>query len=458
MTTPLGVIPNRQTGAATLFMTLIMLLVAGLVLLYTSRGAIMEQRLSANEIRSKQAFAAANAGLEHAFSYMANGGIDQNNDNNVDSLITGSYSASAFTFNVDRNRDGDTSDASDVGTTTLAMTNSQPSYYKTQYCLPTATPTACPSTHTANWALCTPPTDFKDVIVVACGWSDDDSAAHRITQRIGGTPSLPGSIPNPLISRGLAGLTTGGASIFNYFNDLTVWSGQALTSTSAGTKTYVRDTTDNNYKLADTSVNTSHSDNPDEPDYRDMSGGTSTCANRPGYICSTKQQQIGFDAVTGDTRLTQGTTIDFFKMFFGDIPANYVNTVGWKVDLNSTLNGENSTSASSIESMRDQSIWIAGDVQLNDMSANGEIGTKEHPVIIIIDGNLTLNSSPTINGIVYVRGNITGSGSPNFYGALIAEGNIDINGSPNVVYDPFSGTSLGHAGIPTKLQGSWKDW
>ena len=60
--------PRRQQGAATIFITIVLLLAVGLIALYANRGAIMEQRLAANEIRAKQAFAAANAGLDAALA------------------------------------------------------------------------------------------------------------------------------------------------------------------------------------------------------------------------------------------------------------------------------------------------------------------------------------------------------------------------------------------------------
>src|SRR5574338_456687 len=153
MTTSRRASPSTcQRGAATLFMTLMLLLIAGLVLLYTSRGAIMEQRLSANEIRAKQAFAAANAGLDHALTYMQDkAGIDHNGDKVPDSLS---------------NQQLINTGASNV-----------PSYYALRYCQTNATAT-CPTAHCAGvLPTCTPntaPTDFKDDMAVACGWTDAD--------------------------------------------------------------------------------------------------------------------------------------------------------------------------------------------------------------------------------------------------------------------------------------------
>src|SRR5574337_639117 len=425
MTTPLRASSvSFQRGAATLFMTLMLLLVAGLVLLYTSRGAIMEQRLSANEIRAKQAFAAASAGLDRALAAIQAG--------------TGAVPT--------------------VNATTLSNSGgaNTSSYYTVAFCQPNATAT-CPAAHgTAPTCSTGAATSAKDVLVASCGWSDDDSAVHLVSQRVVGTPSLPSSVPNPLISRGAAGLTTGGASVFNYFSDLTVWSGQAMTSLSNNSKTFVRDTANPNHNYTQ-GTRTTNIDGAAGPDYLNpMSGGTANCGSVTGYTCSSAGTTLGHDTVTGDTRLTEGSGDDYFKMFLGDTPANYRDvTADWKVDLNSSLATENSTDPSSLNGMTDKSIWVAGDLTV---PANTVIGSPSNPVILVVDGNMHLSNNFTIYGVVYARGDIDGNGSPTIVGSMITQGSVNINGSPNIIYDPFTGTKIGQDGKATKLPAQFQDW
>lgn len=418
---------KRERGAATLFVTLVMLLIAGLVLLYTNRGAVTEQRLSANEIRAKRAFAAANAGVEAALSFMTTTTINQNSN----------IVANAAPFG--------------------PANSNQLSYYSVRFCGSTSnlnnTCPSAPGTAPTCSVPLTAASDFKDVTVVSCGWSDDSSAVHQVTQRIVGTPSIPGQMPNPLISKGVAGLATGGATIFNFFNDLTVWSGDALTSVSNNSKTMVRDTANSTYAIANPALNT---DGDGQPDYRDLDGGTATCGQVAGYTCSTKGGTLGFDAVTGDTQLSSYSDDAFFEKFLGSSPTDYYNdSVSYKLDLNNTLTGENSTAESSLDGLQAQTIWVSGDLTI---PANTVLGSRENPVILIVDGNFHLSNNFTVNGVVYVRGNIDGNGSPTIYGAMVTEGNVSINGNPNIVYDPFADSSLLHNGKPTKLPGSWKDW
>jgi Tfp pilus assembly protein PilX len=443
MQTPFCPAPRRQHGAATLFITLVLLVVAGLVLLYTNRGAVTEQRLSANEIRGKQAFAAATAGLDHAFAYMSVNGIDQITPAGPDPITAATLTNSA------------------TGSAQTAT------YYQVKYCSPDpaaanpATAVTCPAAHATALAACTTPADPTDVMVVSCGWSDDDTAVHRVTQRIGGTPALTGSVPNPLISRGTANLLVGGASIFNYFNDLTVWSGGSTIGQSMTGKSFVRNTASSTYADPNASIDSNNNNNPD---YRDI-GNSPACSNPPaGYTCSTQGSSLGHDVIMSDTRLSQGSATDFFNMFFGSPPADYrEHTSGYVVDTTSTLNASDyssfSTTLSSIYNDGNtglpthQNVWVEGNVTID-----GQIGTADHPVILIVNGTLDIGANAVINGVVYASGAVNSTGTPTIYGSLITGSDANTVGNLRIVYDPFDGEGLPGLGKPTKLQGSWKDW
>jgi Tfp pilus assembly protein PilX len=407
-TTPLKGTAATQRGAATVFVTMVLILAVMLIAAYTNREAIMEQRLSANEVRAKQAFAAANAGIEHALAYLRSGGLDHNNDGTVDTI---------------------TSDALTNGT-------GQATYYKVAYCGSAAIP-VCPATH-AGALACAAPTDITKVAAVACGWSDDDSSVQRLVQVMGATPSLGGTISTPVIARGTVNLLTGGATIMNYFNDLTVWSGGSLLGQSNTGKTFIRDIVSNpTASLADP--------------YR-TTGTSPACLSPPaGYQCSTQGSTLGHDTVFGDTNLSSMTADGLFNYIFGQAPDAYrAETATWVVDPAGT---GNSTVLNSIVGMTDQTIWVEGDASLP-----GDIGTQDHPVILVINGNFDMGANSVINGLVYVNGNITGNGSPTIYGALIGAGGASATGNLKVVYDPKvlgRAANLGKAG---KVQGSWRDW
>ena len=272
--------PRRQQGAATIFITIVLLLAVGLIALYANRGAILEQRLVANEIRAKQAFAAAQAGLDTALAqwHTTTPGIP--------------------TTNADR-----------IVLTPLQNAGRQASYYQARYYdadAAVAKP-ACPAVRTTLMPDIPRPPSLTQIIVVSCGWSDDNTSVQRVSQVIGPSESTGGSVQTPLIARGTANLLVGGASVFNYFNDLNVWSGGPALSQSGAGKTYVRNMTNN--PIANVT-----------DDFRNSGTG-----NNPSsyYESSTAGTKIGHDTVTGDTNLSSRTPDQFFEYLFGKTLAAY---------------------------------------------------------------------------------------------------------------------------------------
>lgn len=410
---------QSQRGLAALMLTLVLLLLTLLIAYYTSSGAIQEQRMAANYVRAKQAAKAAQAGIDLAVDYMKNGGADHDGNGSADAL-----------------------------TPTALVASGTSAVYKVAYCSTADTTRTCPTTSSGT-ITCTAPTSLTSVQAFSCGWSDDDTAVQVASQIIQGTPGTAGGKlpPLPLTARGNADLLVGGASIMNYFNDLTVWSGGTFFGQSMTGKSFVRDTV--NYPYASNSFN-----------YRNT-GNSPACNNPPtGYVCSTQGSTTGHDVVQGDTNLSGLTTAQLFESNFGTDQTTYRDDVAaWTVDLNSGMSNESSTDINSIYGKQDTSIWVNGDTTIN-----GTIGSEGHPVILIVDGNLTLGAGAVINGYVFVTGNMGANGTPTVYGAMTVGGNATTTGNMKIVYDPFSGTnappcgSTCQLGTPTRVPGSWKDW
>ncbi|MDO9167811.1 MAG: pilus assembly PilX N-terminal domain-containing protein [Methylobacter sp.] len=62
-------IKSRQQGAATLIVVLVLAMIMGVATLTTTRTGIMEQRITGNDIRAREARESAEAGLEFALAY-----------------------------------------------------------------------------------------------------------------------------------------------------------------------------------------------------------------------------------------------------------------------------------------------------------------------------------------------------------------------------------------------------
>lgn len=93
-----------QRGVVTLTMSLIVLVLITLVVVAGSRTTLLEQKLTNNDNRSRQAFEAAEAGLAAAVDYLA-GGRDRDGDGVLDGNV----------FDTTLDGIGD-SDTADVGT------------------------------------------------------------------------------------------------------------------------------------------------------------------------------------------------------------------------------------------------------------------------------------------------------------------------------------------------------
>lgn len=386
-----------QRGVMALLVTALLFLMSMLILLYVNRGAVTEQRMSANELRAKAAFAQATAGIDHALAYMREGGIDQDATAGPDAIAGGRYRAA--------------------------------------FCSLAAEPPACPNALGVLNA-CAQPADPADVLAYACGWSDDNSSVQRVVQHLRGSASTAGNASTPLISKGATDLLTGGASIFNFENDLTVWAGGPLLGQSNTGKTFVRDTF--NYPR----------DVPNNIDYRNT-GNSPGCNNPPdGYTCTTQGSTVGHDVVAGDTSLGLASPEAYFQRFMGKPPEVYKETV--VLDKFKVSPGEFAGLGSSVNG---NVVWVTG-----DLNVSNNLGTQDRPVILVVEGKLSFSGSPVINGIVFAMGDFETAASPTVYGSLITAGSASATGNLKIIYDSKIIARVSNIGRAAKVAGTFRDW
>lgn len=386
--------------------TLVMVLLSSLAVFYASRNAITEQRVSANELRTQHAYHAALAGLDYAAAYM-----------------TAGKDVTAFPAGV-------------------ALAASPNSRYQVKFCSPAAIVPACPAQSGTALACTAPTADERTApLLLSCGWSDDNQAVVQMVEQVAGMPTLGSTFNMPVVTAGSNNMLTGGGSILNYHNDLTVWSGGSVPTQSATGKTFVRDL------VAAPSADPS-------ADFRNV-GNSPACNNPPPlYKCSSSGTGTGPDVIANDTALSTLTDRAFFMSFMGSSPETYRDTVAkYKVDLNNTLTGEDSTSVSTLAGMKDSSIWIEGSVS----SQIGNLGTVDAPVIVVINGDWNVSGSPVIHGVVFVTGALTGTGSPLIYGALLSR-QVSLTGNATIVYDPQAIQRSTRQGKTAHVPGTWRDW
>ena len=111
------------------------------------------------------------------------------------------------------------------------------------------------------------------------------------------------------------------------------------------------------------------------------------------------------------------------------------------------------TSAASLSTSTSGLVWLEG---TSTFTTNSDIGDSDSPVLLVVAGNLTLDSGK-VNGLVYVMGNLTICAACNIQGAVAVEGTID---SPaNVTLDSAILGKLGSTAPRfAKVIGTWRDW
>ncbi len=257
--------------------------------------------------------------------------------------------------------------------------------------------------------------NYTLIKITSTGTSDDGSSTRVVSQLVG-FGSILANIPStPLTTKG--DVTMGGnATIRNTNSNTTVQSaGQVDISGSAKTV---------------------------------LSSGTSSTA---AQIKSDVQQSV--------SSLQSISTSDFFATYFGVPAATVKNNMEHYYSNSSDKNY-----SSSLSGMSGTSIWIdqtGGTATINGITV---IGSSTNPVVMVVNGDLSMRGIVVIYGFVYVVGDSSSTdilGSVTINGALVTQSDLKLTGNVTVNYDA---TALGNVKNQTaltyyaKVPGSWKDF
>lgn len=389
---------RNQRGLATLFVSVILLFLATILALMVARATMMEQRMGANEVRYKQAFEAAQAGLDEAITQLFTLPVGVNKDLNNPNVVFPPAPTDTF---------------------------GNGAQFHVSFCEPDSEPT-CPDAPGAPLCTEVQQENFGTPLVASCGWSDDQIARKLVTQGVG-TVTILGSAPtNPLIARGAVN-AGGSANVVNYFNNLTIWTGGGFLSIGNAGKTFIR-----------------NPDAPPPPVGTVPPGEPNSCTTSVSYVCVTDKNTTGPDVISNDPTLFNLDQDQLFLNFFGRSFDDFAAT--------STVVA--AADAGDLVGSLEQAFVITGDA----VFPNATIGSRERPVAVVVDGNVSFQGTPTIHGIVYVRGDVAGGGNVKILGAAVVEGDVAPTGSVDIIYDPFTLGQLQNQGIPGFIPGSWRDW
>jgi hypothetical protein len=403
---------------ASLFMALVLVALVTIISLYTSRTVLVEQKLSGNDFRSRQAFEAAESGIAAALAYL-NDGWDRDGDGAIDLIYDTSAPADGI---------------GDANTTTFADSSSV----------------------TIDTIVGTYP-DFE---IVATGVSDDRSASRTIRIGTAVPDALPNLPKNPVTTQHSI-VVTGSATVHNPEGSSTIWSGADVDlGSNNATATRVADPSDPNFPGC---MDTTLSDpKPGEPDPDPPLCNT---------VASSNKLNVGLDVIEHDNNLSNLTPDGMFRNFFGVSMAVYrERSVTLEVSPGDIYElAESDPPGANLAT--NEVIFIDGDLDLSGgnltvgcavrVTGNNLCeGADIRPSIVIVNGNATIGGTPNFTGLLYVHGSITTTGNLTHMGALVVAGDLisSTGGSFDVYYNSDALDQVQNLGNLVSLAGGWRDW
>ena len=426
--------PRRQRGAAALVVTMLLFFAMVLVAVFVNRNLVFEQRSSANQYRSTQAFEAAEAGLEWAQAQL-------NHSARLGADCLPSIDPAATTFRARYLSYGRATSAF----TPLTWNNAG---------APTALQPSCVRTD-RGWA-CSCPADGAPALAAPAG--NNPAPAFSLQFAAGAKPGIVRVIATGCTR--LAGACVPGAGTSTDATarvqiDLALIGGLRTPPAAAVTLRGAFD--------ADSAALGVHNPDPESAVAIHAGGSIAAAQARLGTAAGTWQAGAAAGALVGvlagrDTALASLTPEQFFASFFG------LDKAGWKnqpsvarLDCGA---GCSAALLAAIEASGDHAMaWVEGDL---DLAGPLTLGSAQHPVLIVVNGAVRLDGAVLLHGLIYSRtmrwDHTAGTGAA-LLGAAISEGDYRGDGAPELFRDaPTLALLKGNSGSFVRVSGSWRDF
>ncbi len=416
---------SRQQGAVTLILAVIILLLMTIVVIYTAKVGMLELKSSSNTVRAKEAH------------YIAQGGLD--------------YAVAQYT-----------------------ASNSIASYSEN---LPLST-----SSPAANFSVNGSSTASGFVQFRSTGNGPDGTATAVVEEQFGFIPIGGfGNLP-PLMANG--DYSPGGTMTIianpNGAGDGVPLSGWIDSATPTGVSSFSTCEQDE-FLFGEgntTGAAASKTAYPNDINPEFYTCDACSCTTTAGAMCSNASD------------LEDGLCEDFvIETASTAVPSTFENLFNreeayWETVFEQAYQLDDCEGADSLESLspdvgsvfytegtdyfnRAPIVWVVD----ADCSINFEVGTYEHPVILVIDGNLQVQGGGIIWGILYAFDrpddgasiDVELRGGFKIYGSVLANTDVDMGSGTNLLYyAPRILDKLGNNGsgyyLPARKPGSWKDY
>ena len=159
--------------------------------------------------------------------------------------------------------------------------------------------------------------------------------------------------------------------------------------------------------------------------------------------------------IGNDDSLRNSTEDQMFQTYFGVPKATWRDSVA---DAVLTCPCTETTIANALAANK-RKLWLEGNLSMN---SNTTLGSVNDPFVLVVNGTTEMRGNLAIYGITYstaVTWDNTGGGGALMVGASISEGGYTGNGTPDYFYDPRVIANL--TTIPgrfSRVPGSWRDF
>ncbi len=415
---------RQQRGAAALVVTTLLIFAMVLVTLFVNRNLVFEQRASANQYRSTQAFEAAEAGAEWALAQLNN--------------------------------------PQRIGPDCLPAADSTASSFRSRYLSQTSAAFAARTWNDGAVATPLQPTCVRSGAGWACSCPTNGAPLLSASEGDGPLPAFslqfvaadkPGTLR--VIATGCTSLA-GECLVGSLSNadatarvDVTVGLLAGLRTQPAAALT-TRGRVD-----ADSAAFGAH--NSDPATGLALHAGSGVAASQ-ARLTTPAGAPLSSALLSGDAGLAALSTDRFFASYFG------LDKERWKTQpsVQRIVCGSDcgvAIAAAAASTDGSALIWIDGDLTLDGPIT---VGSIDRPVVLVVDGTARIRGSLIFHGLLYgttLSWNDTTVPGAVLRGAALSENHYTGNGAPEIVYDSgVLSTLKTRSGSFARINGGWRDF
>ena len=420
-------LPQRQHGAAALVVTMLLFFAMVLTAVFVNRNLVFEQRTSANQYRSTQAFEAAEAGLEWALAQL------NSNAPIGDDCLPATAAPGASSFRARHLA----ADAARATFTPLTWLNAG-----------TPAPLQPSCVRGASGWLCGCPAQGLPTLTPPAG--NDPAPAFMLQFQPG-----PKAGTVRVVSTGCTRLA-GACAPASGANADAVARVQVDLGLLAGLRTLpVAALTARGAVNAGAAALGLH--NPDPASGLAVQAGGSITATQARFT-PPAGSSLGASLVGNDGALASLSAERFFASYFG------LDKAGWRDQAAVTQVDCHTPCAAALlaavaAAPGHAMVWVEGDLAL---AGPLTLGSVQAPVLVVVNGSARLGGAVFINGLLYANAlSWTGTSGPGavLRGAAISEGDYQGDAAAELFYDTQVLAALkGSYGSFARVSGSWRDF